>query len=233
MSKQFILMLEGPDDANMLLHFMRFHKFPICPKGMVEDEKVQIIDKNGVESVLDSLKIILRIQDTERAEDRIGIVVDADADSHEEDPNTLEPNAGLVRRWQSLRDILLANGYTSVPEIPDPTGTIIGQELSDKPTIGLWLMPNNQVPGKLENFVHFLLPSDDTLWPRAISAVQAIPIEERKFKSKDVIKAQVHTWLAWQKDPGKPIGLAISMEFLKAESLHATALLGWLQRLFS
>jgi hypothetical protein len=233
MGKQYLLFVEGPDDVNVFFHFMRAHNFEICKKDEKEDEKVQIIGKNGVESLIDSLKIILKIQDTERAEDRIGVVVDADADSDEDHKEDLEPNAGLVRRWQRLRDLLIETGYTDVPNQPNQKGTIVGQYQSDKPTVGVWLMPDNQVPGKLENFVHFLLPEDDILWERAFDVVKNIPEEARKFKRKDEIKAQVHTWLAWQEEPGKPIGLAITMKYLKATAPQAADILAWLRLLFS
>jgi Protein of unknown function (DUF3226) len=132
-----------------------------------------------------------------------------------------------------LRDILIDAGYANVPNYPERSGTIVGEEQSEKPTIGLWLMPDNQVPGKLENFIRFLLPEGDTLWDRAFDAVSNLPEEERKFKKKDEIKAQVHTWLAWQEEPGKPIGLAISMKFLKANAPQAADILSWLHRLFN
>jgi hypothetical protein len=46
------------------------------------------------------------------------------------------------------------------------------------------------------------------------SSVAAIPEAERRFGPLAEPKAIIHTWLAWQKEPGKPLGTAITARFL-------------------
>lgn len=43
----------------------------------------------------------------------------------------------------------------------------------------------------------------------------------------------IHTWLAWQDDPGTPLGQAITKRYLDAEGPHVAAFLSWLTRLFA
>ncbi|MDQ3882101.1 MAG: hypothetical protein M3249_02935, partial [Thermoproteota archaeon] len=48
----------------------------------------------------------------------------------------------------------------------------------------------------------------------------------------NIIKAQLHTWLSWQHEPGTPLGLAITKRYLEADTLHAQRLITWIRRLF-
>jgi hypothetical protein len=141
----------------------------------------------------------------------IAAVIDADSD--------------VSARWQSLRDRLGPLGYHLPPE-PDSQGTVVSGER----TIGLWLMPDNRIPGKLENFVELLIPRDDVLWPYARAAVASIP-EPRRFSTASTIKAEIHTWLAWQEEPGTPTGAAIGQRYLQIDGDAANAFASWVRRL--
>lgn len=66
-----------------------------------------------------------------------------------------------------------------VPPDPDPGGTIIEQ--ADQPVVGIWLMPDNQLPGMLEDFIAFLVSEDDVLWGQAEHCLRQIPEQERRF----------------------------------------------------
>jgi hypothetical protein len=98
--------------------------------------------------------------------------------------------------------------------------------------VGIWLMPDNQFPGMLEDFVSFLIPQSDALWQKVDNCLNQIPEKERRFSLDHRIKAQLHTWLAWQKEPGKPLGTAITARYLDAEAAHAQQLIAWIRRLF-
>jgi hypothetical protein len=52
---------------------------------------------------------------------------------------------------QQIQGKIESYGYT-FPEFPNPAGTILPQN-GDKPKLGIWLMPNNQYPGMLEDFL--------------------------------------------------------------------------------
>jgi hypothetical protein len=139
------LLVEGPDDAQVFFHLFRHYRL---------DNHISIQSKNGVDVLIASLRVELR----RRAETRLGIVVDADTD--------------LAARWQALRHMLLEAEYEPVPLQPDPSGTILRQE--GRPIVGIWLMPNNVLPGMLEDFMRLLIPASDALWPMAEDIVQQV-----------------------------------------------------------
>ncbi|HEU5370317.1 MAG TPA: DUF3226 domain-containing protein, partial [Ktedonobacterales bacterium] len=103
---------------------------------------------------------------------------------------------------------------------------------ADQPTVGVWLMPDNTLSGMLEDFASFLIPSDDVLWPLAGDVVQQVVIKKRLFPESHLMKARIHTWLAWQEEPGTPLGLAITRRYLDAAAPHAQQLVNWIRQLF-
>ena len=199
------LLVEGSNDFHALCKLFEYHHLP---------EMFGVKEKKGYTGILDSLN-----EEVKRANLQIlGIVVDADED--------------LQARWQSLRNRLIEVGYLDIPAQPDVNGTIIASQ--DLPTIGIWVMPNNQLPGILENFIAFLIPNRESnpSWQYALQCVAAIPTDQKAFPDVRLPKAQLHTWLAWQEEPGKPIGQAISARYLNATSNDADIFVNWIKRLF-
>lgn len=92
-------------------------------------------------------------------------------------------------------------------------------------------MPDNKMPGKLENFVELLIPDSDALWPGARAAVATIPESLRPFPIPATIKAEIHTWLAWQEEPGTRMGAAITKRYLQTGGKTADAFFEWIRRL--
>ncbi len=198
------LLVEGQDDAQVFFHLLRYYRL---------DKQVTVQQKEGVNALLEILEVELMRQ----AESRIGIVVDADTD--------------IAIRWQSLRHRLIEAGYITVPRRPDPGGTILKQ--AGLPIVGLWLMPDNTIPGMLEDFMSMLIPDGDVLWPMAQDIVQQVIAKDRRFPQTQETKANMHTWLAWQEEPGKPMGQAITKRYLNANAPHAQQLITWIRQLFN
>jgi len=194
------LLVEGIDDLHVVKSLCMAYNIP---------QVFDVIDKKGISNLKESLPIELKTSDLAS----LGILVDADID--------------LNARWQSVRDILTKDGYT-VSALPEPNGTILHAE--DKPKVGIWLMPDNQLPGLLEHFVAELIPDDDALWPHAQNCVTNIP--EQRFPEVARAKANIHTWLAWQEEPGKPMGTAITARYLDPGSARAQGFVDWLRALF-
>jgi hypothetical protein len=182
------VLVEGPDDAQVFFHLLQHY-------GL--HTQVTIQKKDGINNLLESLEVELK----RRAETRLCIIVDADTD--------------IALRWQSLRHRLIGAGYHTAPPQPASEGTILKQE--GQPTVGLWLMPDNTIPGMLEDFMSLLIPEGDILWPMAQNIVQQVVAKDRRFPQTQTMKANIHTWLAWQEEPGKPMGQAITKRYLKAE----------------
>lgn len=209
MATKKVLWVEGKDDEHVLKHLSN-------NRGVPHFDEIKPFE--GCSNLLDSLYVRLKAA---IGEDIIaGIVIDADMD--------------FTARWQSLRDQFLKTGYQTVPYNPSPNGTIIDPpEGSFLPRVGVWIMPDNKDRGILEDFLKFLVPDDGSrLFDHVTSSIAAIPEGERRFTQLAEPKAIIHTWLAWQKEPGKPLGTAITMRFLDANVAQVDVLISWMNRLF-
>lgn len=94
-------------------------------------------------------------------------------------------------------------------------------------------MPDNQSPGDLEQFVRFLIPDTDELAPYADGVLKQIETDGRNLYRHRHSKAFIHTWLAWQENPGMPMGTAITTKALSAESPIVLHFVRWLNQLFN
>lgn len=147
---------------------------------------------------------------------RLGIVVDADDN----------PTA----HWQAVISRLRNEGYNLPPE--PVVGGLVHQESGKRIIVGIWLMPDNRQRGMLEDLAFQIMPSGDSLWPYAVDAVERISRFEQRFRPTYMMKAQLHTWLAWQDEPGTQLGLAIKRGYLKDDAPLAAEFVHWLRRLF-
>ncbi|MDD5708693.1 MAG: hypothetical protein PHR35_22485 [Kiritimatiellae bacterium] len=208
MAAKKILLVEGSDDEHVLKHICGNRGIPhldyIKPLGSVEE-------------LLDSVPVHLKASEDG---DIVGVVIDADTD--------------LAARWQSLRDRLVNVGYTGVPKNPMTGGTIIDPPANVLlPRVGIWIMPDNQTRGILEDFLKFLVPVGSRLFDHVTTSVATIPDGEKRFSLLAKPKALIHTWLAWQEEPGKPMGTAITARYLDPDVAQVDVLVSWLNRLFS
>jgi len=207
MTGRRVLLVEGVDDQHVLKHLCGTRGVP-----PLDDVKPH----GGVEELLESFPV--RLKASEEG-DIVGVVIDADTN--------------LASRWQSLRNRLIAVGYDAVPDTPAPDGTILDPP-EDRllPRVGIWVMPDNQGQGILEDFLRFLVPQGSLLFEHVRSSVAAIPQAERRFSQLAEPKAIIHTWLAWQEEPGKPLGTAITARYLDPTVAQVDTLVSWLNRLF-
>ncbi|MEK6299985.1 MAG: DUF3226 domain-containing protein [Acidobacteriota bacterium] len=201
MADNYVLLVEGKDDDSVFFHLARHHQI---------QDQITIRKKDGFSLLVGDLDVELDASGLER----LGIVVDADVD--------------LNARWQSVRDRLLSCAYHNLPAALTPEGVLI--EEPDRPTVGVWIMPDNTGSGMLEDFVRSLVPNDDLLWERAENCVNEIPVQARRFSSMS--KAYIHTWLAWQEEPGTLMGSAINQHYLDADAPTALQFISWIRRLF-
>ena len=95
-------------------------------------------------------------------------------------------------------------------------------------------MPDNRSPGKLEDFLAVLIPPGDRCWPWAEQAtLKAHEEYGASFSALDSIKARIHTWLAWQQEPGLPFGTAITAATFAHNATLATTFVKWLTQLYT
>ena len=151
-----VLLVEGRDDERVVSGLRR--RIAAMPD-------FGVIDKNGINNLLSSLEGEINAS----GRTVVGIMADA--------------NDSPSNRWRAVRDRLAPLGV-DVPADPDPSGTIIeGNSDVGRPRVGVWLMPDNTLPGELEDFVARMIPEDDPVWPSSQAYVGDIPEEHRKFHS--------------------------------------------------
>ena len=197
------LLVEGSNDFHVLCGLFKKRKIPTDSFGIKE--------KGSYEELRDGLDLELDVEHVET----LGIIVDAD-----EYPDV---------RWDELKRLLTSLGYSNIPDPPHPQGCI----LSGRKRLGIWLMPNNQVAGILEDFVAlFVRERDMPLWLHALHAINEIPKDSLLFPKARLAKAHMYTWLAWQREPGIPMARAIMEHYLDAESSKADPFIDWIKRLF-
>lgn len=202
------LLLEGKDDL--------FVTAEICEKAGIK-HTFDLIDCDGVDNIPGFLEQYC-VQKRRPDVSTLGVVLDADA--------------FLKERWQSIKTQFERMGY-NIPQSPDSQGTIIEGQ-GRNPRIGIWIMPNNTHSGMLEDFVKFLVPENDELLSEVNKTLDSI--EGKRLNNYTLLhrsKAQIHTWLAWQEDPGVPMGLAIKKKYLTTNSKECQEFIQWLEKLFN
>ena len=198
-----LLLVEGKDDFHVISALCEVNELP---------ENFSIFDCGSDEEVFNALRALLSRADPPET---VGVVLDADEK--------------VESRWQSIRGKLQHSPYR-LPDVPDPGGTIV-EVVEDLPRLGFWLMPNNVDPGMLEDFCRQLAP-DDAIAFAEDCVTQAREKSFATFRDAHRSKAVVHTYLAWQDEPGKPLGQSIAARVLQPKTAIAATFADWLRALY-
>jgi hypothetical protein len=163
---------------------------------------------------------LLGLAINQAALNNIGIIVDAN-------------DAGAAARWQAIRNVL-AEKYSeaTLAQADAQIGPKVIQE-ANLPTVGVWIMPDNDGNGYLEHFLSGLVPAEEELWGHVntvITTLKAQPFNEISVARSG--KAMLHTWLAWKKEPGKPFGQAMSARYFDLQSPKVKPFLDWFKATF-
>ena len=167
-----------------------------------------ILNKQTISKLLPSISLEIRAPDRQA----VGILVDANDD--------------IAARWDAVRG-QLSKADILPPTAPDSAGTII----DGTPRVGIWLMPDNESSGELEDFVVRMIPDGDEVWPLSQRYIEEIPEAERKFSAKKKLRAQLYAWLAAREDP-RQMGLAIRARDLEVDGELSNTFVAWLTKLF-
>lgn len=206
------LRVEGGDDDHVIRHLLIRNGIDYDAKPWPPDlpEVKEVGDK---QALLDGMELAVKTS-TGRA---VGFVLDADVQ--------------IQSRWEAVRNRLTKVGV-AVPNTP-PSEGFVGTSAQFQSTVGIWLMPDNQHDGKLEDFLRSLIDENDDLIGHAESATNTAKFDlNAKFSEPDHIKAVIHSWLAWQKEPGCPYGKAIRACFFGHDSPAARAFVAWFRVLY-
>lgn len=197
------LLVEGSDDKHVLL--------ALCNKFDVF-QNFEIIDCKGIDNLLEQIPTRLKESDL----DTLGFVIDADSD--------------LLHRWNALKQLLQKHKY-SIPEELPKEGLI--HTASGQISIGVWIMPDNNLNGMLEDFLTFLVPATDSVLPIVKEHLENIETKKlNNYKQAHKSKALIHSWLAVQEDPGTPMGLSITKRYVSTDDGVCLKFVDWMKELF-
>lgn len=197
------LLVEGNDDQHVI--------WALCEKFTVT-ENFDVIDCEGITKLYEQLPVRFK----QAQVNTIGLIIDADSE--------------IKDRWKSISALLSLQGFTIPQEIPIE-GLILKNNSDFK--IGVWIMPNNNENGMLEDFISFLVPKEDKILPIVNDTLTNI--ENQGLNQYSLIhksKATIHAWLSLQSDPGTPMGLGITKRYLTTDEETCLKLVNWLKELY-
>lgn len=199
-----VLLVEGDTDGHVVAALAQYFQVP---------ETFGLFTCGGDIEALQRLNALV----LKTGQECVGLLIDANSD--------------LVSRWQAVVDRLENYDY-EFPAQPASEGLVLESPSGRYPRLGLWLMPNNQDPGMLEDFCLDMIDPDH----QKVAEEAVVLAEDRgvaNFKAAHRSKAVVHTYLAWQNEPGKPLGQSITAQALQPDQPLAERFAGWLKKLFS
>lgn len=140
----------------------------------------------------------------------------------------IDADASPQQRWREVQQAF-AKIAVELPSSYPERGYV--EDIDDERRLGIWMMPYGGQPGAIEIFLAKLVP-DGPLKDYAHEAVSRARELGAEFADKDLEKARLRTWLAWQKAPGAPYGRAIAWGCLSPSSPWADELVAWFRRLY-
>ncbi|MDX2200214.1 MAG: DUF3226 domain-containing protein [Phycisphaerae bacterium] len=224
------LYVEGQDDEHAIKQLLARHQIDIHD----DDCPLRVHCKGSDASVIDAIAVAIKASGTSP----VGFILDTDAFG---DGRRLT----RVDRWKSIRSRLEAGGVvlpTPAEPVNDelPESGFIGLSAKYERAVGVWLMPDNRADyGRIEDLLVTLVPEADELFDLAKrSTSEAISICKNRPKAmaiiqpKDETKGQLHSWLAWQAEPGLSYGHALRRKYFEHDSIVARAFIDWFRRLY-
>jgi len=215
-----ILLVEGESDRSFFEALCRLLSIPadVVRVAAPKDDGGTHNSKAGVLNHLISV-LLPQLQDGQLK--RIGVVVDADRVAH---------GTGYAVTLQRFTDALAQAGYQPNPAAASGLVFTHQDGLAD---LGLWVMPNNADQGMLEDWIKQCLhPGEGALYQHVGTSIDSIP-GGPKFQSWHRTKAEVATWLAWQKKPEHGLYNAAQSDLLNTDAPLFKELQTWLTHVFA
>lgn len=199
------LYVEGKDDEHVIGQLL-------IRRGADPQSLPQFKDMGGKQGVLRAMKVSIGAGTGKS----LGFVLDAN-----DDP---------ANTWTAAASRLREAGVRVPNEIP--VGGFVGESTKFGTRVGVWLMPDNRQAGALEDFLAALVSEGDRLLPHARNSMRKARLLGARFSDAYTGKALLHTWLAWQEEPGRPYGVAIKARYLRDDSDAARRLVAWFGSVF-
>lgn len=205
------LFVEGAADKRVIPYLMEANG---VEWDIGDQHVVHIEAHDGIDNLLQPGVIGAELRASEL--EALGVLVDANGDAQQ--------------RWSQLKR-RIRDQFADLPdEIPENGLNVIH---SDGARFGVWIMPDNRYSGMLENFLVQLVPEDSRhLFEVAENCVAEAKQHGAPFKDVHRTKAAVHTWLAWQDEPGKQLHEAVDHGVLDPERPESQPFVNWFRQLF-
>jgi hypothetical protein len=208
-----VLLVEGADDKWIIPELIEANGHRWGEKR--EPKLVKIEDYGGVEKLLAAGEISTRLNGSNVK--HLGIVVDADGH--------------FKRRWSEVRTRFREVAGERVPDEMPADGLVV--ELDRSRRIGAWIMPDNRQSGMMETFLSWLRPGDvPALLTHAEETCDRARTLGAPYKEAHRDKALIHTWLAWQEEPGRQLHQAIKYRILDPRCPESRSFVRWFERLY-
>jgi hypothetical protein len=147
----------------------------------------------------------------------LGMIIDADENAN--------------NRWAEVRQSCLSSSLDLPEDLPQD-GLIYTTATGVK--FGVWMMPDNTSRGMLETFLSLMIPETSTpLWQYAQEATEEAKNQGALFIPSHTDKANIYTWLAWQRPPGQPFPYAVKDKILDPNHPKVQVFINWFKTLYS
>ena len=152
----------------------------------------------------------------------LGIVVDADYQA--------EHGLGFSDTLSKIREQVLAHGFLNEKKLAE--GGFLFEHSDGLPPFGAWIMPDNRHDGMLEDFIkNSILDEQQVLLHRHASEVVG-KLRSPLFKQIHRSKADVATWLSWQRMPGARLESTVGDCLIDLTAPLCIAFRSWLRAVF-
>ncbi len=137
---------------------------------------------------------------------------------------------GYIKTIEHIKNKIRNSGYDNPVVKHDGLSFPHSDGLSN---FGLWVMPDNQSEGMLEDWITMAVKNEELLLLKhAMNIVKSLP-QPQKFKVIHRSKAEIATWMAWQRIPGQGLHTVIGENLISLESKPIMQLTNWLQHIYT
>ena len=210
-----LLLVEGQDDKRVIPELMERNgiTWELGPKQYC----VEIVAAGGLSQLLEPS--FLGVSRKRAGLRRLGLLVDSDTNTE----------ATWLRVSQALSKAGIATN-TQALDTPMSKGLVT----TGVPRWGVWMMPDNLSTGMLETFLgHLVKPEQNELWEHSKAACDSARDKGAPFRYPTHLdKARIHTFLAWQREPGRQLHQALKHNLLSADCSYAQPFVDWFCQLY-
>lgn len=213
-----ILIVEGVEDQE-------FYS-ALCRSAGVKGVEVKSPQAKGKENAIDLFGVLLK-QMPGGSIKHLGLVVDADH------PQNSGGSSGFGVTYARISKVAATAGFEAPPINPKAAVSYLLGPPQGLQHVGVWVMPDNASHGMVEDFVKSGVtdPAQKSLLARASSSVASLknPLFNTALHKS---KADLYTWLAWQKNPGSRLVGTVGSQLVNLKSPTLAQFVSWLIAVF-